>query len=59
MKQIKFFCGRWESDFKELKSDKASSGDIPTKILKQCDFSYEVLTCLNEYINNGHFPGST
>ena len=53
MKQIKNFFGWWESDFKELKSDKASSGDIPNKILKQCDFSYEVLTCLNEYINNG------
>ena len=27
--------------FKELKSDKASSGDIPTKLMKQCDFPHK------------------
>ena len=45
-----------KSIIKELKSDKASSGDIPTKALKQCDFSYEALTkCINESINSGSF----
>ena len=34
---------------KELESDKASSGDIQTKPLKLCDFTYEASTkCINE-----------
>ena len=43
-----------------MKSDKDSSGDIPTKILKQWnDFSYEALTkCINESVNPS-LPGST
>ena len=40
-----------------MKSDKASSDDIPNKILKQCDFSYVALTkCIKKPINSGSFP---
>ena len=43
-----------------MKSDQASSGDIPTKILKQWnDFSFEALTkCMNKSINPS-FPRPT
>ena len=43
-----------------MKSDKALSGDIPTKILKQWnDFSHDALTkCIKESINPS-FPGPT
>ena len=43
-----------------MESDKASSGGILTKILKQWDdFSYETSTkCINESINPS-FPGPT
>ena len=41
---------------RELKSDKASSGDISTKILKQCDFSQEALAeCINKPNSNASF----
>ena len=44
------------ADFKEiimeLKTDKALSGEIPVKLLKNCDFSFHALTnCINESIN--------
>ena len=38
----------------ELKTDKAVSGEIPVKLLKDCDFSFYALTnCINESIENG------
>ena len=37
---------------KELNSDKASSGDITSRVLKKYDFSYEVLT---KYIKESIF----
>ena len=43
----------------ELKTDKAVSGKIPVKLLKDCDFSFHALTnCINESIENGTFPDS-
>ena len=43
----------------ELKTDKAVSGEIPVKLLKDCDFSFHALTnCINESIENGTFPDS-
>ena len=43
----------------ELKTDKAVSGEIPVKWLKDCDFSFHALTnCINESIENGTFPDS-
>ena len=42
-----------------LKTDKAVIGKIPVKLLKDCDFSFYVLTnCINESIENGRFPDS-
>ena len=33
---------------KELNNNKAAGGDIPRKLLKECDFTYEELTkCIN------------
>ena len=44
---------------REVTTDKAVSGDIPVKLLKDCDFSFYVLTnCITEYIENGTFPDS-
>ena len=41
----------------ELKTDKAVSGEIPVKLLKDCDFSFHALTnCINESIENETFP---
>ena len=41
----------------ELKTDKTVSGEIPVKLLKDCDSSFYVLTnCINESIENGRFP---
>ena len=32
---------------------------MPTKILKECDFTLDVLIkCVNKSIENGYFPGS-
>ena len=43
----------------ELKTDKAVRGEIPVKLLKDCDFSFHDLTnCINESIENGTFPDS-
>ena len=42
-----------------LPSDKATSGEIPIKILKENGFTFEYLTCcVNEAISSGKFPGS-
>ena len=51
------------ADIKEIimepKTDKAVSGEIPVKLLKDCDFSFHALTnCINESIENGIFPDS-
>ena len=42
-----------------LKTHKAVGGEIPTKILKECDFTFYVLTkCINKSIDTGYFPDS-
>ena len=41
----------------DLSSNKAAGGEIPLKILKECDFSFHFLTnCINEAIKNNNFP---
>ena len=43
----------------ELKTDKAVSGEIPVKLLKDCDFSsYALTNYINESIENGTFLDS-
>ena len=43
----------------ELKTDKAVSGEIPVKLLKDCDFSFYAITnCIDESIESGRFPDS-
>ena len=43
----------------ELKTDKAVSGEIPVKLLKDCDFSLYALTnCIIESIANETFSDS-
>ena len=33
---------------KNLKDSKAVGGDIPTKILKECEFTFDIITaCIN------------
>ena len=40
-------------------TNKAVGGEIPTKILKECDFTFYVLTkCINKSIDTGYFPDS-
>ena len=42
-----------------LKTNKVVGGEIPTKILKECDFTFYVLTkCINKSIDIGYFPDS-
>ena len=44
---------------KDLKNNKAAGGDIPLKLLKECDFTYEKLTnCINNSLSEGLFPDS-
>ena len=44
---------------KDLKSNKATGGDILLKLLKECDFTYEKLTnCTNNSLSGGLFPDS-
>ena len=44
---------------KDLKNNKAAGGDIPLKLLKECDFTYEKLTnCINNSLSEGFFPDS-
>ena len=44
---------------KNIPSNKASGGDIPIQILKQSEFTYQILTdCINDAINKGVFPDS-
>ena len=43
----------------DLSSNKAAGGEIPRKILKECDFSFHFLTnYINEAIKNNKFPDS-
>ena len=43
---------------KDLKNSKSVGGEIPTKILKECEFTFEILTqCLNKSFARGEFPG--
>ena len=43
----------------ELKTDKVVSGEIPVKLLKDCDFSFYTLTkYINESTENGRFINS-
>ena len=42
-----------------LKTDKAVRGEIPVKLLKDCEFSfYALANRINESIENGRFPDS-
>ena len=42
---------------RDLKSSKSVSGGIPINILKECDFTFSVLTdCINKSFENGAFP---
>ena len=42
-----------------LSSNNAAGGEIPLKILKECDFSFHFLTnCINEAIRSKKFPDS-
>ena len=44
---------------KTLKDGKAVGGDIPTKILKECEFPFDIITaCINKAIETGNFPDS-
>ena len=44
---------------KNLKHSKAVSGDIPTKILKECKFTFDIITaCINKAIETGNSPDS-
>ena len=44
---------------RDLKTNKAVGGEIPTKILKECEFTFDVLTkCVNKSIETGCFPDS-
>ena len=43
----------------DLKTNKAVGGEIPTKILKECEFTFDVLTnCINKSIETEYFPDS-
>ena len=40
-----------------LNDSKAVGGDIPTKILKECEFTFDIITaCINKAIESGNFP---
>ena len=42
-----------------LKDSKAVGGDIPTEILKECEFTLDIITaCINKPIETGNFPDS-
>ena len=44
---------------KDLKNNKGAGGDIPLKLLKECEFTYEKLTnCINKLLSEGLFPDS-
>ena len=42
-----------------LKDSKAVGGDIPTEILKEWEFTLDIITaCINKPIETGNFPDS-
>ena len=42
---------------KDLKNSKSVGGEIPTKIFKECEFTFEILTqCINKSFTSGEFP---
>ena len=42
---------------KAVKSNKSVGGNIPTNILKECNFAFSVLNnCINKSFENGAFP---
>ena len=42
---------------KDLKNSKFVGGEIPTKIFKECEFTFEILTqCINKSFAGGEFP---
>ena len=44
---------------RDLKTNKVVGGEIPTKILKECEFTFDVLAkCINKSIETGYFPDS-
>ena len=44
---------------KNLRDSKAVGGDIPTKILKECKFPFDIITaCINIAIKTGDFSDS-
>ena len=44
---------------RDLKTNIAFSGEIPTKILKECEFTFNILTkCVDKSIETGVFPDS-
>ena len=44
---------------KGLKNNKAAGGDVPLKLLKECDFTHEKLTnCIKNSLSEGFFPDS-
>ena len=48
-----------ESIIKNIPNNKAARGEIPLHILKQCGFTYQMLTdCINDALPQGIFPDS-
>ena len=48
-----------ESIIKNIPNNKAARGEIPLHILKQCGFTYQMLTdCINVALSQGIFPDS-
>ena len=46
-----------EMILKDLKNSKSVGVEIPTKILKECKFAFEILTqCINKSFTSGEFP---
>ena len=44
---------------RDLKINKAVSGEIPTCIIKECEFTFDVLIqCVKKFNETGHFPHS-
>ena len=44
---------------KNLKDSKAVGREIPTKIQKECEFTFAIITaCINKAIETGNFPDS-
>ena len=42
---------------KDLKNSKSVGEEIPTKILKECEFTFEILMqCINKSFATGEFP---